>query len=491
MGREALLVFESLDRLVGFLGAYSREANLDDLVPTLTLERARRTGGGQTFLLRCQAVDGYALDRLMRLAKVTQSPVYAGSGAFFIQTRDRRAPFGYDLEVSSSEIDRADDVDVLVVEFEFSMGFSIIEGIDPVELILQLALRPVPLPRGGVAEDPELAGVREMALLLVAPGISERVLSYLWRVEADMAGVRVQIEEDARSSLLVRLRQPDGHLLDILRAIPGVELLAPVSPRAAVEVGYEHPIHLASVGRSLPGDDMYILRGGVGRVERMDGAPRFVQGRHLVASEVQVRDWAPRKLAVEELAPLRVELELRATAHAREPRASLVAWRDIELLRRLVYVVPPSALAAARVVALEEGLLVVSGAPRAAAERGSDQGFGVGSIIPLGDRLVEIAPGVLVPDGYELWPRVRASLIRELLGLDGDDRVLFRAPGLDPIRVPADEMIALDAAVVGSLQPVDLEAADVTVTDAGPGTIENQSLGRFALWGFKSQEGGS
>ena len=34
VGREALIVFESLDRCVSFLGAYSVEASLDDLLPT-------------------------------------------------------------------------------------------------------------------------------------------------------------------------------------------------------------------------------------------------------------------------------------------------------------------------------------------------------------------------------------------------------------------------------------------------------------------------
>ena len=35
-------MFPSIDWLVSFLGAYSDEASLDDLLPTMTLEHARR-----------------------------------------------------------------------------------------------------------------------------------------------------------------------------------------------------------------------------------------------------------------------------------------------------------------------------------------------------------------------------------------------------------------------------------------------------------------
>ena len=90
--------------------------------------------------------------------------------------------------------------------------------------------------------------------------------------------------------MLLRLRAPSGRLLDVLRPIPGVEILVPISPRAAVEVGYAHPIHLASASSCLPGDEMYLFRGRVGRVERIDGAPRFVDGRFLVRTEVNLRE---------------------------------------------------------------------------------------------------------------------------------------------------------------------------------------------------------
>src|SRR6186713_1699195 len=78
VGRELLAVFPTLDWLVSFLGAYAEEASLDDLVPTMTLEHARREGGGHALLLRCAASDGYAADRLGRMCAATRGQIYTG-----------------------------------------------------------------------------------------------------------------------------------------------------------------------------------------------------------------------------------------------------------------------------------------------------------------------------------------------------------------------------------------------------------------------------
>jgi hypothetical protein len=497
VGREALVVFESLDRLVAFLGAFSNEASLDDLLPSMTLERARREAGGTVLLMRCEASDGYALDRLARLAGATRSQLYAGSGSVFVRGRDARAPFGHDLAVPIATILAESGVDtsrgsglaadeLLVVDSEFYSRLRASDRIDPVELIQRLALRRVPLPLQGLSSDPECGGLREMALVLVAPGVADRVLAYLWRKEVPMAGVRVALGDDRRASLLIRLRQPPPRVLDVLLPIPGVELLAPVSRRAAIEVGYVHPIQLAAASTCLPGDEMYLFRGRAGRVERIEGAPRFVDGRYLVASEVRLREREPEAVSMLEASRLRVDLRLRASASiAREPRATLVDWSAIETLRRLVYLVPPSALAAARLVPLLEGLLVLGGSRIG---RGDGRGISVGTLIPLGQRLVEVAPGVLVPDGHELWPRVRPQLIRELLRLEGEDQAVFLAADAPPIHIPASAMLPLDAAAIGTLDTTEPSLVEPEVPALTAGKLVNQRLGRFALWGFRSQE---
>ena len=62
----------SLDRLVAFLGAYSEECSLDDLIPSLTIERARRDAGGQALLLRCAGGDWLPLQNPAALLQHAQ-----------------------------------------------------------------------------------------------------------------------------------------------------------------------------------------------------------------------------------------------------------------------------------------------------------------------------------------------------------------------------------------------------------------------------------
>ena len=480
VGRELLVVFPSIDWLVSFWGAYSDEASLDDLLPTMTLEHARRDTGGHAILLRCAAADGYAVDRISRLAQAARGHLYTGAGAVFVHWREREAPFGYDLV--EPLVPGTDEV--IVADPDHASRYLTLDRMDPVELIQRLQLRAVPLPSGGLSRQPEAAGLKEMALCLLAPGLSERVLRYLWQQEVPMAGYYVQLENDRRPSLLLRLRHPRGRVLEVLYGMPGVELLAPVSSRAAVEVGWRHPISLASASSCLPGEEMFLFRGRAGRVERLQGPPRFVDGRHLIESTGSTMVREVGQLREAELAPLRVDLQIRPSSLPREPRATLVSWEQVGLLRHLVYLIPPSALAASRVVPLDQGVVVLTGTTIGARSPASAAGLGAGAIVPLGRRLGEVAPGVLVPDGYELWPRIRPQLMRQLLGLGSDDYALFLSPEAAPLRVRPDQLLPLDAALIGRL---DLTAASVVSPDAPPiepGSIHNDRLGRFALWGF-------
>lgn len=480
VGREILLSFPTVDWLVSFLGAYSDEASLDELIPTMTLEHARREGGGHAMVMRCAAGDGYAVDRLSRLTVAARGQLYTGTGSVFVRWRERDAPFGYDLIESVVP----EPGNVVVVDVDYAAQYSSVDRMDPVDLIQRLQLRPEPLPLGGLSCDPEYAGLKDMALVLAAPGLAQRVLRYLWQNEVAVAGYYVQLEDDRRNSLLLRLRHPRGRILDVLEGIPGVELLAPVSSRAAVQVGYRHPVQLGSAQTCFPGDEMFLFRGAVGRVERLSGPPRFVDGRHLIESSGTTTVREVTQLREAELKPLRVELEMRPSTMPREPRGTLISWEQVGLLRHLVYLIPPSALAASRVVPLDEGVVVLTGASVGARTAAAAAGLSAGVIVPLGRRLGEVAPGVLVPDGYELWPRIRPVLMRQLLGLGAEDHALFLGPDRDPIRVRHEQLLPLDAALVARLDLAPASVVRPELDALKPGSVTNAKLGRFALWGF-------
>jgi hypothetical protein len=482
VGRDALVVFDTLDQLVAFLGAYSDEASLDDLLPTLTLERAQRGPGGQVLLVRCATGDGWALDRVARLAGAARGRTYAGAGRVFVRTRERAAPFGYDLASSVAELGLEADV-VASVEHDQVAAYRVVERFDPLDLVERLSLRRVPLTSRAFTDDPELAGLRDLALVLVAPGLADRVLRWLWTHDVTMAGVRVVLDDERAPALLLRLRQPSTHVLSVLHGLPGVELFTVVSPRVAIEVGFRHPIHLSTANACFPGDEMLLFRGTVNRVERIDGAPRFVDGRRLVRLDPSLRLGEVGRLATTQPIPLDVDLRLEPSSDTREPMGALIAWEQLGLLRQLVYLLPPMALASAVVLPLEEGLLILA---RRGVSGGWSGAWMATSLVPLGRRYVEAAPGVLVPDGWELVPHIRAALLRTLLGLDADDCAVFLALGREPLRVRSSDLRALDASLLARIElsePV-LVAASAT-QEPPPARIEPDRMGRFALWGFR------
>jgi hypothetical protein len=129
-------------------------------------------------------------------------------------------------------------------------------------------------------------------------------------------------------------------------------------------------------------------------------------------------------------------------------------------------------------------VLVLAASTIGARTPASAAGLGAGAIIPLGRRLGEVAPGVLVPDGQELWPRIRPQLLRQLLGLGPEDHAVFLSPQTDPLRVQPDQLLPLDAALLARLSLQDATVFEPEVEALDAGTIRNDHLGRFALWGF-------
>jgi hypothetical protein len=494
VGREALIVFDTLDRLVAFLGAYSDEASLDDLMPSLTLEHGRHEAGAHAFLLRCAASDGYALDRLARLATHVSGQVYTGNATTFVRWRTRRAPFGNDLALAVSELGGVGGDEILAVDQDRFLRFREQESIDPVELIQRLELRRVPVNLDRLDSEPEAMALRELVLILVAPALASRVIHYLWRLEVAMGAARLVLGDDSAPALLLRLRQPSLKIVAVLAKIPGIEILAPVSSRAAVEIGFRHPINLTTASVCLPGEDMYLFRGRANRIERLDGAPRFVDARHLIRSGSPLVDAELEDAREHAIAPLAVRLELRRSNQVREPRGCLVPWDAAESLRRLIYLLPPSVLATARLAPLREGLLILAGgfvggaSNKRVAQSGNTRvrsEANAAMFIAQGTRLCEASPGVLVPEGYDLRPKPRPELCRQLLGLEDDDYAVFLGDSRAPLRVRAEQVSALDTSLLARIIPHAPELVEISAPPLLSGKIDNARLGRFALWGFR------
>jgi hypothetical protein len=108
--------------------------------------------------------------------------------------------------------------------------------------------------------------------------------------------------------------------------------------------------------------------------------------------------------------------------------------------------------------------------------------------LPFGQLLHAPGPGLLVPLGWELRPRVSPVELASSAGATGGTWVVFPGPDSPPFRVPAESIIPLQASVLGDrpLHDVATERGRVDARPpAPPVEIENQPLGPMPLWGLK------
>src|SRR5262249_9090125 len=155
--------------------------------------------------------------------------------------------------------------------------------IDVAQLLFRLSLRRVP---GSEKLDAE---ARTQLYVTVAEGLASGLIRYLlrYRVRADAT----QLHFDKRSAfasprepesyLLLRVHHLPERLLAGLRDVPGVTLFRPVGDNIAVEVGYAHPIALASASSLFPKDRFHFFLGRADRLDVVKGPLAFSSAEHL------------------------------------------------------------------------------------------------------------------------------------------------------------------------------------------------------------------
>jgi hypothetical protein len=122
-----------------------------------------------------------------------------------------------------------------------------------------------------------------------------------------------------------------------------------------------------------------------------------------------------------------------------------------------------------RVAATDRGILVI----------GSENL----DVIPLGQLLCELAPGLLVPLGMDVVPRVSPEVLARALG-HGTGVITVFTPDDRPFQVAEGSFTTLERR---SLAKIDVDRAEVTDYAAEPpveAQVINDAVGRFALWGF-------
>jgi hypothetical protein len=469
LGRYCLLLFPTLEGAVSWLRLYSSEASLDELLTGFEIARVRTPLQSREMVVRVPAISSYVCDRAARLVRLVGGSIYTGTAKHFVKYRDERSPYGYDaVDVGALPA----GADFMLHGDDFSQAYRR-EGETPLErLIFRLSLRRVP---GGERPGPD---DRAELMLAVTRGLGDGVIRYLWRNKVDAeiglvtAGRSSAFDDPGgeRAYYVMRVRQLPERILDLFIGTPGIDVFRPVTANAAVAVGWAHPIELSSCASLLPPASFHLFWPG----DRVDVVPAPLElSRIADLTRIELGLEQARAPAVATAgAPDPIGVPLRLAPALGSPRrviAALIPLGQAPWLKRLVYALPPSSLRGQRVAVTDRGVLVTG-------NENID-------VVPLGQLLCELAPGLLVPLGMDVVPRVSPEVLARALGHGSGVLTVFGHEGA-PFQVAEGAMQPLERRSLAQLEVERAEITDLAAETMLDPTVVNDPVGRFALWGF-------
>ncbi len=471
LGRFLVIVFPTLEGVVSWLRLYSHEASLDELVAGLEITRVRTPLMSREMILRVPAVSSYAADRAARLARLVGGSIYTGTAKHFVKYRDDRSPYGYDaVEIGALPA----GAELMVHGDDFTQTYAREGELPLARLLFRLSLRRVP---GATRLDAE---ARATLVLAVARGLGDGVIRYLWRNKVDGEVALVAPRHRAAgiptiagdpSYLMMRVRDLPERILELFVGTPGIDVFRPVSDNVAVALGWAHPVELGSVASLLPPDSYHVFWPG-DRVDVLPGPLELSRLADLTRIDLDLEKAGgdARETTVSAPSPVGVALRLApGTGLSRRVTATLVPRAQTPHFKRLVFLLPPSALRGLRVAVTDRGILVVA--------------TGDIDVVPLGTLLCEHAPGILVPLGMEVVPRVSPEVLALALGHASGELTVFTPDG-PPFQLDDARLVALERRAVGRLEVEPVEIREVAIAPPGDPLVVNDPLGSFALWGF-------
>lgn len=469
LGRLCLMTFPTLEGAVSWLRLYSAEASLDELMAALAITKARTALGSREIVVQIPAVSSYAADRAARLARLVGGAIYTGTAKHFVKYRDDRSPYGYDaVDIGAMPA----QADFMVHGDEFTQAYAKEGDLPFSRLLFRLSLRKLP---GGERLGPE---DRAELYLAVAHGLADGIIRYLWRnrVEA-AAGVFSPRSQSAfddqtreRGYMWIRARNLPERILQLFLGTPGIDVFRPAGVTAAVAVGYEHPIDLASCQSVFPQDTFHVFWPG-DRVDVLPGPLELSDIADLTRVDLHLdrpREPSPQAGGAAES----IGVELRLAAAMGPPRrvvATLIPLEHAPRLKRILFALPPVSLRGHRVAVTDRGILVL----------GSENL----DVIPLGQLLCELAPGLLVPLGMDVVPRVSPEVLARALGHGAGLVTVFVAEGT-PFQVSEGQLTTLERRSLAKLEVDRAEVSDLAAEPTAEAQVVNDAVGRFALWGF-------
>ena len=469
LGRYCLMTFATLEGAVSWFRLYSSEASLDELMSNLSIIKGRTALGSREICVQIPAISSYAADRSARLARLVGGAIYTGTAKHYVKYRDDRSPYGYDaVDIGAM----AAGTDFMVHGDEFAQGY-IREGELPFSrLLFRLSIRKLP---GGDQLGPDDRGDLYLA---VAHGLADGIVRYLWRNRVDAQaglftpGASSAFDDQARDRgyMLIRARALPERILALFLGTPGIDVFRPAGTNAAVAVGYEHPIDLASCASVFAPDTFHVFWPG-DRVDVLPGPLTLSDIGDLTRINLEL-DKPKEPAAHDGAPPTPIGVELKLAAAMGPPRrvvATLIPLEHASRLKRILFALPPVSLRGHRVAATDRGILVV----------GSENL----DVIPLGQLLCELAPGLLVPLGMDVVPRVSPEVLARALGHAAGIVTVFTNDG-HPFQVSEAVFQTLERRSLAKIEVDRAESIDYGAEVSADAQVVNDSVGRFALWGF-------
>jgi hypothetical protein len=473
LGRLCTMTFPTLEGAVSWLRLYSSEASLDELLSNMTISKCRTALGSREIVVMIPAVSSYAADRAARLARLVGGAIYTGTAKHFVKYRDDRSPYGYDaVDIGAMPA----TTDFMVHGDEFAQGY-VREGDLPFErLLFRLSIRKLPGGEDLGTED------RNELYLAVAHGLADGIIRYLWRNRVDaQAGMFTPRSKSAfddrthdRGYMWIRARALPARILALFLGVPGIDVFRPAGAHAAVAVGYAHPIDLASCASIFSAESFHVFWPD-DRVDVLPGPLVLSDIADLTRIDLELeRPGEPVAHAGKEPGgpDTTIGVELKLAAAMGPPRrvvATLIPVQHGGRLKRILFALPPVSLRGHRVAVTDRGILVV----------GSENL----DVIPLGQLLSELTPGLLVPLGMDVVPRVSPDVLARALGHAAGVVTVF-VPDGRPFQVADTAFQSLERRALARLDIDRADSSDYAAEATGDVRVVNDAVGRFALWGF-------
>jgi hypothetical protein len=462
LGAKGLVLVPTVDRLVAWLGVYTHERSLEDLLASLELRFVRSPMGTQEITLTFAAESSDRMDRVAETARLVGAFTFTGTSRHFVQYRDALAPFGYD----AGDL-LATDAPLALYHDKFSQTYDEGKRVDLRALLLRL------MPH----VDPRTVEETGPRFLVAEEGLGPALIHYLVRSRVD--GQVTMGEWPPESALddtpvrryVVRVPELPPRMHGLMRTTPGITTFLPRGPGVAVEIGYRHPVQL----RACPVFDpagLVLVRGRGDEPWTLPRLPPMGELRSFARVELRGVTDDTRSVALAAMDPDAVRVPMRlvpSSAAWRNVTASWIPPEKLPLLRRLVYALPPETLRTTRIALTDRGAFL-------SCPHGVEA-------IPLGTFFMEAHAGLFTPAGLEVEPAVSSDVLYRAVG-GSPEHALFISHTGATLAVPTDAFVPLETAV---LEAKPFDAATVTVLESAlaeaPLQLKLTPVGLFPLAG--------